>query len=797
MRSMPPSPVHRYRWARPGDINAFFGLMFDNVANLLLLVLLLSTAFGFPGEFIIRTMVPGTALGVLVGDLAFFALAFRLAKRTGRDDVTAMPLGIDTPSLFGMVFFILGPSFVAGRDVLGLEVTEAATRTWHIGIWCLVLSGVFKLICAPVCNRVRATVPRAGLLGSLAAIALVLISFMPMLEIFAHPLPGMLALVIVLTTLIGRVSLPGRLPGTVGALIVAGAVYYLMIALGFDGYRMPEPPGVAWLPSDWLAAWSFGWLGAIQDAIPYFPIALPFALMTVVGGIDCTESAAAAGDDYDTGSVVGIEGAATLVAGLSGGVIQTTPYIGHPAYKAMGGRAAYSLATAMFIGAAGIVGYFEWFNAYLPIPVVLPILVFIGLEITAQSFAATPRRHYPAVALGCIPALAFLALSFPNQLFGDPAALASGFGFDSLGDPRLKEQLTTLTMLSNSFILTSLLWAWVLTAIIDRQLRLAAIVLGCCGLLTLFGVIHSPLAENRLFLPLGPESWGDWILATDYRHLTLEYAAGYGGSAGLLLLWGFVLPVPPRLPDGPDDSQAVTGIRSAPAGALNARLLEPELIDTREEAELYDQMDHEAVNRQFVDDLLAEGDLGSDVVDLGTGTALIPIELCRRVTNVRVMAIDASAEMLDLANRRLELESLKGRIELVQADCKRLAGFEPAIADTVICNSLIHHLPDPVLAVAAAKRLLKPGGRLFVRDLFRPSTAAAVESLVAAHAASEPEAARQMLRDSLFAALTLDEARKMFADCGFDPADLRMTSDRHWTFSGRVADNPVRRSVSG
>src|SRR5690606_33598838 len=110
-----------YRWARSGDINAFFGLMFDNVANLLLLVLLLSTAFGFPGTFIITSMVPGTAIGVMIGDLLFFALAFRLARTSRREDVTAMPLGIDTPSLFGMVFFVLGPSYLAGRDILGLE----------------------------------------------------------------------------------------------------------------------------------------------------------------------------------------------------------------------------------------------------------------------------------------------------------------------------------------------------------------------------------------------------------------------------------------------------------------------------------------------------------------------------------------------------------------------------------------------------------------------------------------------------------------------------------------------------
>ncbi len=790
------APAVGYRWARPGDVNAFFGLMFDNIANLLLLVMLLSLTFGFPTDFVIRSMVPGTALGVMIGDLAFVALAFRLARKTGRDDVTAMPLGIDTPSLFGMVFFVLGPSFVAGRDTLGLDEQAAAMRTWQIGIWCLVLSGLLKLACAPVCGWIRAVVPRAGLLGSLAAIALVLISFMPMLEILSHPLPGLLALVVILTTLVGRIPLPGNLPGTIGALLVAGGVYYLMVALGFDGYQLREAPAVTWFPSDWLGAWSFGWLSAFDDALPYLPIAFPFALMTVVGGIDCTESAAAAGDDYDTRQVVAIEGLATLVAGLSGGVIQTTPYIGHPAYKAMGGRAAYTLATALLIGTAGLFGYFEWFNHYLPIPVVLPILVFVGLEITAQSFSATPRRHYPAVAFGCIPALAFLALSLPNQLFGDPAMIAAEISPGSLSDVRLQERLVTLTMLSNSFILTSLLWAWVLASIIDRKLTTAAGVLCLTAGLTLFGVIHSPLAENRLFLPYGPSEWGGWVLDTKHRGDVWEYAAGYVAAAGLLSLWGLVVPLrqlaadihEPSVGGGADaacDNRAAGAVLLADQ-PLVTRVLEPEVMDTWEEAWAYDQMDHAGVNCRFVDDLLAGGPLGADVIDLGTGTALIPIELCRRIKDVRVLAVDASASMLDLANRHLEIEQLKDRIELQQADCKVMAGFAAGMADSVISNSLIHHLPEPALAIRAALRLLRPGGRLFIRDLVRPAARGEVERLVALYASHETEGSRTMFRESLLAALSLEEVRQLFGSFGLSPDDVKLTSDRHWTFDGRV-----------
>ena len=162
---------------------------------------------------------------------------------------------------------------------------------------------------------------------------------------------------------------------------------------------------------DWLA-W-FARSG--REAIRYLPVAIPLALATVVGGIDCTESAAAAGDDYPTGQIIAAEGLATLVGGFFGGVIQSTPYIGHPAYKAMGARSAYTLATALFVGAAGIFGYFDWIFFFIPKAVIFPILIFVGLEITAQSFHATPVRHYPAVALACVPALAYLAVLTFNR----------------------------------------------------------------------------------------------------------------------------------------------------------------------------------------------------------------------------------------------------------------------------------------------------------------------------------------------------------------------------------------------
>ncbi|TWT74721.1 permease [Allorhodopirellula solitaria] len=536
----------RIWWAAPGDINAFFGLMLDNVAGLLLMVALLA-GFGLPASFTVSHMVPGTAIGVFVGDLAFFFIALSLARREQRVDVTAMPLGLDTPSTFGMILLVLGPAFTAARAA-GMEVEAAATHTWYIGIWCIVFCAIIKLACAPFSHWVQSVVPRAGLLGSLAAIALVLISFFPLTHILGSPIPGILAMVIVLGTLIGKVPLPGRTPGTLGALIVAGAVYYLMCALGWFGYEFPEAVGVHWFSTQWMESWRGGWIDALPAAIAYLPFVLPFALVTVVGGIDCTESAASVGDVYDARVVIGVEAIATLIAGLSGGVIQTTPYIGHPAYKAMGGRAAYTLATALLVGTAGTFGYFAWLNAWIPAPVVYPILVFIGLEITSQTFQATPRRHYAAVAIACLPALAYLAISLPDRIFGDATMFAAGISIADLASESLRDDMQTLRMLSNGFIITGLLWAWMLAAMVDRQLRVAACVLFLCAGLSFVGVMHSPLQGNRLFIPflLGQDS--PLALPADSLPAVLQYVLGYSLAGLFVGAWSWVLPADFRSP---------------------------------------------------------------------------------------------------------------------------------------------------------------------------------------------------------------------------------------------------------
>ena len=220
------------------------------------------------------------------------------------------------------------------------------------------------------------------------------------------------------------------------------------------------------------------------------------------------------------------------------------------------------------------------------------------------------------------------------------------------------------------------------------------------------------------------------------------------------------------------------------------RVLEPEVMDTEEEARDYNQMDHATVNRVFVDDLLAFAnslDLElNDVLDLGTGTALIPIELCERDSDCRVMAIDMAVHMLDLARYNIEAASQTERITLAQVDAKSMA-YEDGMFQTVISNSIIHHIPEPEVCVQQMVRVTATGGMLFVRDLLRPQSDEAVRELVQTYAGDENEHSQKMFDDSLRAALSLEEIRNMVGPLGFAPETVQQTTDRHWTWAARKA----------
>lgn len=215
------------------------------------------------------------------------------------------------------------------------------------------------------------------------------------------------------------------------------------------------------------------------------------------------------------------------------------------------------------------------------------------------------------------------------------------------------------------------------------------------------------------------------------------------------------------------------------------RVLEPEVMDSDQEAVDYDAMDHREVNRRFVEDFLAVWPGNNPILDVGTGTAQIPIELCRLAPAAEVVGIDLAESMLVVGRQNVQNADLVRSIRLERVDAKRLP-YETASFGAVMSNSIIHHLPEPLIALREMVRVCRRDGVVFVRDLMRPPDLATLDSLVARYAEGANDHQRAMFAASLHAALTLDEIRCLVVDLGFHPTTVSATSDRHWTWSARL-----------
>lgn len=513
--------ANRYPWFVPEDLNGFFGLMFDNLTVLSFLAGILIFGFHYPADIVYTRMFPGTAFGVLAGDVAYVFMARRMARRTGRRDITAMPLGLDTPSTLGIALVVLGPAFLAMK-AKGMPEREAALMTWYLGMATMVLMGLLKTVCSFLGSSIQRLVPQAGLLGSLAGLGVALLGLLPLLDIFGMPLVGLVALGLIFTSLVAGIRMPGRIPGVLAAVLAGTALYYLAGPLGLVGLEHPVPPALHLHFG--LPVPSLLFLRGLGPALTYLPLSVPFGLLTVVGGINVTESARVAGDDYRTRDILLVEALATILAGVCGGVAQSTPYIGHPAYKRMGARTGYALLTGLFIGLGGVFGYVSFFVELIPRAVLAPILTFVAMDIMVQSFLAVPRRHTWAVAFAFFPTLArTLAIKY-----GTPSILPAERFQELMREPgkSLPEMLVTVA-LGNGFILTAMLWGAFLAELIDRRLRRTALYLFLLAGLTFFGIIHSALPDGSMYLPWRLEAWA--------RAVPYQFTLGYV-ALGLMVL---------------------------------------------------------------------------------------------------------------------------------------------------------------------------------------------------------------------------------------------------------------------
>ena len=486
MNDKPASPNSYPLFVRR-DLDGFFGLFVDNLIQLLLILTLCKFLCGMTGDaayLLYRHILPGAAVSILIGNLFYARQAHRLAKATGRSDVTALPYGLNTPSLLVYVFFVMAPAFDQGKSK-GLSPEDAAKVAWELGLVACIGSGLIELFGAFIAESVRKRTPRAALLSTLAGIAIGFISMTFALQIFQKPLIALLPLAIVLITYFARVPFPFHLPGGLISVVLGTGIAWIITAITLNwpdapaqlknsamdltliqtaqeqlGFYLPIFVGDRlWLrlsdPTQWL-----GMLSVI----------VPMGLFNLIGSLQNIESAEASGDSYGTRSSLAANGIGTISAALFGSCFPTTIYIGHPGWKALGARAGYSTLNGLVVTLICFTGAISLINSIIPMESGIAIVLWIGIIITAQAFSAVPKEHAPAVAVGLFPAIAAWGFTVTQGAFFK----SGGKTLHDLmvSDPRANVNdfvLHGMMSLQQGYIFTCMILAAVSAFLIDRR----------------------------------------------------------------------------------------------------------------------------------------------------------------------------------------------------------------------------------------------------------------------------------------------------------------------------------------
>lgn len=516
----------KYQWFGRGDIGAAATIIFDNLTVMTFMALILEFGYHFPTDIIMTHIIPGTVVGVLVGNLLCLRLSFKLAKQEKRN-VTAMPFGLDAPSAIGFVVCILGPAYSMFINK-GLDVHSAGVKAWQIGVGCLFATGLIKLFFSIFATKLKSIIPQSALLGAIGGVAVALIGFIPIMSIFKVPLVGLISLSMVLLTMLGKVKLPFKFSGIPAAIIIGTVAYYALVPLGLSGALPNLTTHITFL----LPMPTLGFIGSSSDIIRFLPVIIPFALLVIFGTMSVVESADCMGEAYAVRDLMILDGVSTVVAALFGGVGQTTPYAGFPAYKKMDARSGFLFLNIIVVGIGGVFGLVGLIVNMVPEAAVAPVLLYVAFEIAMQGFIQCDKKYCAVILFSFFPSIArLLEIQLTNGAVISADKLQS-MNFTNVV-PTISDQLV-ITILGNGFIVTGMLWACLLYFVVEHKWASGFICSVVLAVLSYFGIIHSLFISGQLYLPM--------TLPDTIKNIPLEIALGY-------LSFGVIMLILSKLPE--------------------------------------------------------------------------------------------------------------------------------------------------------------------------------------------------------------------------------------------------------
>ena len=467
-----------------GDWNAFFGFGTNILVNMLVLTGLLLYVLKMPQALVFGRILPALGLMMFLSTVYYAWLAWRLAQKTGRDDVCALPSGVSVPHMFIVTFVIMLPILLKTNDPV---------KAWEAGLAWVFIQSFILMAGGFVAPIVRKITPRAALLGTLAGVSIAFISMRPAFEMFLTPAIGLTCFAIILVAWFGGVRYPRGMPAGLVAIIVGAVIAWGSTALGLDvGGMSLARLGAAFssigfsvpIPAIGHVFSGFEFLGIILVT------AIPFGVYDLVEAMDNVESAEAAGDTFPTTQVLTADGVVSCIGALMGNPFINAVYIGHPGWKAMGGRIGYSAATGVMVIALSWLGIVSLLLDVIPVVAISPILLYIGMLIGAQAFQTTPSSHAPAIVLALTPHLAAWAKVLVDGALTAAGTSAAAVGIDKLAGVGVLYQ--GLAILGEGSILSGLVFAAIAVFVIEREFDKAAAFAFAGAVLTWFGFMHGP-----------------------------------------------------------------------------------------------------------------------------------------------------------------------------------------------------------------------------------------------------------------------------------------------------------------
>ena len=464
----------------PGDWNGFFGLFTNVLLNVIVLTGLCLGVVQLPADTVFGRILPALGIALPLGNLFYAYLAWKLGKAEGRSDVTAMPYGPSVPHMFIVVFLVMLPVYLETKNPM---------LAWVGGLaWCFII-GVIVLLGAFVGPKLRALTPRAAMLGTLAGISIAFISMRPAFQMWETPWIGLACFAIVLIAWTANARLPGGLPGGLVAVLVGSAIGWIASLAGWSDYMKPAAVSAS-LAQFGLHLPTFSadvWTGLAKVA-PLLATAIPLGIYNFTEAMNNVESASAAGDNYNLRQILLADGLGAIVGSMLGSPFPPAVYIGHPGWKAVGGRIGYSLATGVAIALVCFLGLTALLLALIPLVAILPILLYIGLVIGAQAFQASPAKHAPAIILALIPNIAEWAKTQVDGALGAAGTSAAGVGLAKLGGfGVLYKGLETV---GGGSVLAGMVLGAIAVYVIDNRMKQAAAWAFAGAVLSYFGLIH-------------------------------------------------------------------------------------------------------------------------------------------------------------------------------------------------------------------------------------------------------------------------------------------------------------------